>query len=60
MIEVYVGNCTAFRSNDAEIAKAILGALGDKQVKLLTGNDIVRTGADIALLIVERATPKMA
>jgi hypothetical protein len=58
--EIHVGPATAFRSNDVEITKAFLGALGDTQVRLEAESTDVFTGADIALLMVERATAKMA
>jgi hypothetical protein len=59
-LEIHVGPATAFRSADIEIAKLFLAALGDRQVKLESVEATVITGADIALQILERATPKMA
>ena len=56
MTEVEVVHAAGSFRGDIEIAKLFLGALGSCDVKLLAANTKVSTGADIALLILERAT----
>lgn len=49
---------TTFETKSPEIAKAFLRALGEREVQLVTGKTSVYTGADIALLILEREAPE--
>jgi hypothetical protein len=54
VIEINVGDSTTFRSESLEIAKAFLISLEKMQVQMTSGPNRIRTGADIAYLILER------
>ena len=57
-VEITTIGETTFETKSLEIAKAFLLALGETEVAMVTGKTSVTTGADIALLILERETPK--
>ena len=54
LVEITAGSDTAFKTTSVQIAKAFLTALGETEVQMVTKNTSVQTGADIALLILER------
>jgi len=54
-VEINVANCTAFKTNDIEIAKLFLVALNTMSVKMQCELGTVKTDADIALAMLERA-----
>jgi len=56
VVEITAENETTFRTQDLGIAKAFLLALGLTEVLMVCGRTSVQTGADIALLILERET----
>jgi len=55
-IEITAGDETTFSTKSHEMAKAFLGALGQAEVTLMWRGSNVQTGADIALLMLERET----
>ena len=57
-VEITTIGETTFETKSLEIAKAFLRALDETEVAMVTGKTSVTTGADIALLILERETPK--
>lgn len=54
-IEITADNDTTFHTKDLFYAKAFLTALGETEVQMLFGKTSIQTGADIALLVLERA-----
>lgn len=54
-VEITVDRDTMFRTQNPVIAKAFLGALGQREVRMLCPTGSVTTGADIALMLLERA-----
>lgn len=54
VVEITTGDSTLFRTSNLKIAKAFLGAIGSTEIRMVSPKNTVQTGADIALLILER------
>ena len=56
LIEITTESDTVFRTMDPTIAKLFLNSLGKIEVRMFSTTTSVQTGADIALLILDRET----